>query len=377
MKLSYNSFFIIGFLCLTACSKPAENADPKMKLAELKAQVKELNQQIKELQLQIDESDTSNVQAKSKLVQLDTLSKREFKHFVEVQGMIDARHNVLVAPQMPGVVTSVNVREGSFVNAGQILASLDGATIRKGIDEIKTGWNMANTMYEKQKRLWEQNIGSEAQYLQAKNQKEQLEQKLKTLESQLSMTHIKSPISGVVDAVNIKAGEMATPGISGIRVVNDKEMRVQAKLSDSYLGKIKKGDKVILYFPDTDKSIESKISFISKTINPTTRTFIVEVDLPSGKQNYLSNQAVKLKINNGILKDVLVVSSNLIQKSINGENYILIAEESNGSWYAKKRIIETGVEYSGETQIKSGLKPGDKIIVSGFGELVDGQLISL
>lgn len=377
MKPSLCTLLLVSLFLMIHCSKAPEQKDPKTKLAELKSQVKELNQQIKELQMQIAESDTSVIQSKSKLVKLDTLKKREFLHYIELQGTIDARQNVLAAPQMPGVVTSINVHEGDPVYEGQILATLDGATIRKGIEEVKTGWNLANTMYEKQKRLWEQNIGSEAQYLQAKNQKEQLEQKMKTLESQLAMTHIKSPINGIVDEVKIKLGEMASPGLSGIRVVNDKDMKVQAKLSDTYLSKVKKGNKVLIYFPDSDTNLESKISFISKTINPTTRTLMIEAELPAGKQMYLSNQAVKLKINNGVIKDALVISSNLIQKSVSGENYILVAEESNGSWFAKKRTLQTGVEYNGETQIISGLKDGDQIISSGYSELVDGQLISL
>jgi RND family efflux transporter MFP subunit len=377
MKLHSRIQLLAVLLLFAACKKTSENKDPKTKLAELKSQVKDLNDQIKHLQMEIAEKDTSATQAKSKLVQIDTLKKREFKYFIELQGMIDARQNVLVAPQMPGVVTSIYVREGDIVSAGQALASLDGSTIRKGMEEIKTALSMANTMFDKQKRLWDQNIGSEAQYLQAKNQKEQLEQKLKTTEAQLAMSVIKSPISGVVDELRLKLGEMASPGFSGIRVVNDKEMKVQAKLSDSYSSKVRKGDKVIIYFPDSDASIESTISYISKTINPTTRTLMIEAALPSGKQHFLSNQAVKLKINNGTIKDALVISSNLIQRSIKGENYILVAEETNGIWYARKRNLETGVEYNGETQIKSGLKFGDQIIISGYSELVDGQLIAL
>jgi RND family efflux transporter MFP subunit len=377
--MKFYQIFLLSALSMifTYCSKPAANKDPKARLAELKAQVKQINQEIRELQMQVDASDTTTSNSKSRLVTIDTIKKREFKYFIEVQGLVDSKQNVLVAPQVPGVVTSISVHEGTPVNAGQVLASLDGSTIRKGIEEVRTSWNLANTMYEKQKKLWEQNIGSEAQYLQAKNQKEQLEQKMKTLETQLGMTLIKSPVSGVVDEVKLKLGEMANPGMSGIRVVNNHDMKVQAKLSDTYGNKIKKGDKVVLYFPDTDQNIESYISFISKTINPTTRTLIVEANLPKGKQNYLSNQAVKLKINNGIIKDAIVVSSNLIQRSLKGENYILVAEESNGSWYARKRTIETGVEYNGETLIISGLKTGDRLIVSGYSELVDGQLISL
>ncbi len=371
------SLLILAVLVFTQCNKSSTPQDPKAKLEELKIQAKSIQEQIKEIETLIADSDTSAIQAKSKLVNLDTLRPAEFNYFIEIQGSVDAVNNVLAAPQMPGVVTSIKVKEGDLVSVGQILATLDGATIRKGIDELRTGLSLANTMYDKQKRLWNQNIGSEAQYLQAKNQKEQLEQKLKTMESQLSMTYLKSPIQGTVDEVKIKLGEMATPGFSGIRVVNNKDMKVVAKLSDSYLGKLKKGDKVEVHFPEYDKILHSKITYLSKTINPTTRTLMLEVSLPQGKLNYLSNQAVKLKINNGTIKNALVISSNLIQKSIQGENYVLIAEQKDGSWYARKRTIETGVEYNGQTQITTGLKAGDHIINTGYSELVDGQLISL
>jgi membrane fusion protein, multidrug efflux system len=197
------------------------------------------------------------------------------------------------------------------------------------------------------------------------------------MQSQLSMTYIKSPIQGIVDEVKIKIGEMASPGFSGIRVVNNKDMKVVAKLSDSYLGKLKTGDKAEVYFAEYDKTVDSKITYLSKTINPATRTLMLEVQLPHGKLNYISNQAVKLKINNGSIKNALVISSNLIQNSIQGENYILVAEHNNGNWYARKKTIETGVEYNGLTQITKGLKPGDLIISSGYSELVDGQLIAL
>ncbi|MBK8449201.1 MAG: efflux RND transporter periplasmic adaptor subunit [Saprospiraceae bacterium] len=308
---------------------------------------------------------------------MDSLRSRDFKHFIELQGTVSADQNVLAAPQMPGVVTAIFVKEGDFVSPGKILATLDGTTIKKGMDELKTGLNLANTMFEKQKKLWDQNIGSEAQYLQAKNQKEQLESKMQTLQSQLAMTYIKSPISGTVDDVHLKIGEIANPGFAGIRVVNNKNMKVLAKISDNYQGKLKKGDKIMIHIPESAKSIESTIRFISKTIDPKTRSFIIESSLPSGSSDFISNQSVKLKINNGTLKSAIIVSSNLVQKSIQDENYILVAESTNGSLFAKKRTVETGVEYNGETQIIKGLQIGDLIITIGYNELVDGQLISL
>ncbi|MBK6545947.1 MAG: efflux RND transporter periplasmic adaptor subunit [Saprospiraceae bacterium] len=377
MKAFSNSLIIFSLLLTSACNNSTNDADPKAKLEVLKKQAQEIDVQIKEIEAKIAASDTTAPVAKSKLVKVDSLRSRDFKHFIELQGTVSADQNVLAAPQMPGVVTAIFVKEGDFVSPGKILATLDGTTIKKGMDELKTGLNLANTMFEKQKKLWDQNIGSEAQYLQAKNQKEQLESKMQTLQSQLAMTYIKSPISGTVDDVHLKIGEIANPGFAGIRVVNNKNMKVLAKISDNYQGKLKKGDKVMIHIPESDKSIESTIRFISKTIDPKTRSFIIESSLPSGSSDFISNQSVKLKINNGTLKSAIIVSSNLVQKSIQGENYILVAESTNGSLFAKKRTVETGVEYNGETQIIKGLQIGDLIITIGYNELVDGQLISL
>ncbi len=377
MKLNSLSFLLVMMYALQSCKPTTKPEDPKSRLAELKAQAKALNDEIKALQLQIAESDTSRQGAKSKLIQIDTLKTREFNHYVEVQGSIDADQNVMASPQMPGVVTAIYVKEGDVVPQGKILASLDASTLKKSMDELKTGLELATTLYNKQKRLWEQNIGSEAQYLQAKNQKEQLEQKLQTLQTQFSMSYIKAPVAGVVDEVNLKIGEMANPGFHGVRVVNNKEMSVKAKLSDRYNGQVKKGDKVVIYFPEENQSLDSKVSYTSQTINTRTRTFAIEAALPKSRLNYLSNQSVKLRIQTGSIKNTIVISSNLVQTGVQGDHYVLIAEPSNGMWYARKRQVKPGVTYHGETEIMEGIKAGEFIIKTGFGELVDGQLIAL
>lgn len=377
MKVVLNSIIILIALILIACGKPPGNSDPKLQLDELMNQAKELDIKIKALKAQIESTDTSGVIAKSKSVKIDSLEPKDFKHFIEVQGIVDANQNILAAPQMPGIVTAIFVKEGDFVTPGKILANLDGSTIKKGMAELKTGLELAELMFQKQKRLWEQNIGSEAQYLAAKNHKEQLESKMETLQSQLAMTYIKSPINGIVDEVKLKIGEIASPGFSGIRVVNNKNMKVVAKLSDSYQGKIRIGNKVFISLPESDKNIESTIHYISKTIDPKTRSFMIESSLPKDGTEFISNQAVHLKINSGILKNALIVSSNLVQKSVQGEYYILVAESINDKLYSKKRTVETGIEYNGETQIIKGLNKGDLIITVGYNELVDGQLISL
>lgn len=350
--------------------------DPQQRLEQLKIEQQKINMEIKQLEAELSISDTATVE-KAKLVQIDTLRPRAFENFIEVQGIIEADQNVLASAQMPGVVTTILVKEGDVVNKGKILAILDGATIKKGIDELKTGLALANTLYEKQERLWHQNIGSEAQYLQAKNQKEQLDLKIKTLEAQLTMTYIKSPIDGTVDHVDLKLGEMASPGFAGIRVVNNKDMTIKASLSDRYIGKVKIGDKTEVYFPEQGKSLFTKIIYCSKTINPNTRSMSIEAALPDSKIHYLSNQAVKLKITTERFEKTLVISSNYIQTSVAGESYVLVAEEKDGSIYTRKKMVVPGISYNGETQILSGLEDNEKIITVGFSDLVEGQLISL
>lgn len=364
--------FII-FLFITSCKQASK---PEEELASLKELVKKSNERIAELEKTISSSDTTQKKSKAKKVTIDTLKPQLFRHFVDAQGVIDAELNVLAAPQMAGVVKSILVKEGDFVRAGQTLARLEANTIYQGMEELKTGIALANTMYEKQKSLWEQNIGSETQYLMAKNQKEQLEKKLSTLNAQLDMTNIKSPVSGTIDELKVKIGEIAAPGFQGIRVVNNSKLKVKAKLSDIFASKVKKGDKVTVYFPDIDKEIQTTLSFAAQSVNSASRTILVEANLPASK-DYKANQAAKIKINDANVNNAIVVNSNFVQRSVNGQDYILIAENVDGKLIAKKRNIETGLEYAGSTVVLKGLAKGDVVISQGYTELVDGQLIQL
>ncbi|MEO6190194.1 MAG: efflux RND transporter periplasmic adaptor subunit [Saprospiraceae bacterium] len=371
------NLIVILSLLLVYCKQKA-TLSPTEEVEQLKANILASNKRIKELEIIIQQSDTSSLSKikKAKKVIVDTIKLQDFQHYVEAQGMVDAELNVLAAPQMPGVILRINVKEGDYVRIGQILASMDANSIRQGIEEVKTGLALATTMYEKQKSLWEQNIGSEAQYLMSKNQKEQLEKKIVTLNSQLSMSTIKSPVNGTIDEIKVKIGEMASPGINGIRVVNNSKLKIKAKLSDMYSHLVKKGNTVLIYFPDTEKEIESTLSFVSQAVNMSSRTILVEANLPSSPE-FKSNQTAKIKINDSKLKNVIVINSNLIQKSINGEDYVLVSELQDGIYRAKKKVIEVSTEYNGYSVIKSGLKKGETIISMGYIELVDGQIIQI
>jgi RND family efflux transporter MFP subunit len=250
------------------------------------------------------------------------------------------------------------------------------AAVSDQLQAAQVQQGLANTAYEKQKALWDQKIGSEIQFLQAKTQKEAAEKNIDALKSQLEMTKIIAPITGTVDAVNLRIGDMAAPSqmMPGIRIVNGNKLKVKARLADSDFGKIKQGDVVNIEFPDINKTIEAPVSYVSNTIDARSRTFGIEVKLNNDHNEYAANLIAKLKINDEILKNVLVVPSNVIQRSADGA-YVLTAGINNGIKTAHKIIVTTGAEYNGETVITSGLSEGDKIITFGYSEVVDGQRI--
>lgn len=371
-----NIVIICGFLTLLwACGDSnSENLEArKKKLETYKSKLQELELKIAELEKEIARIDTAGKTGlKTRMVIVDTLQESEFSHFIEIQGTVDSDENIMVSPEMPGVITAIYVKEGDNVTRGTLLASMDASALINTLEEVKTSLALATTAYEKQKRLWDQHIGSEIQFLQAKTQKENLESRAKSIEAQIAKTRIKSPINGTVDAVNVKLGEMANPGMSGIRVVNLDKVKVKAMVSDNYIARIRKGDEVWIEFPDIGKQTTSKINFVGQVINQQNRSFSVEINIDNKEKLLRPNMTAKLKINDQKLQNVLVVSSNLIQR-IGNQRFIMIAENQNGKYVARKREITIGSEYDGRSVVTSGLNKGDLIITSGQNEVVDGQ----
>lgn len=366
----------IATLTLLASCGGSELDKKKKELSEAKATVKELNSKISTLEKEIAKLDTTfKLEEKAKLVQVDSLVKQDFKHYIEVQGNVDAEENVTVLPQQPGVVTAIYVKEGDRVTKGQVLGITETtATMEAAIATLQTQYDLAKVAFEKQERLWNQKIGSEIQYLSAKTQKEALEKQIATQRIQLEMTKIKAPINGTVDNVNLKVGDMAIGSqlMPGIRIINNAKLSVKAKLADSEFGKIKQGDKVEVEFPDINKSISAVVSYVSKTIDPRSRTFQVEVKLNNAGNDFAANMIAKLKINDAIFKNVLLVPTNIIQKSEEGL-YVLTVENVAGKKVAHKNMVESGAAYNGRTVIEKGLTEGQQIITSGYTEVVDGQ----
>ncbi len=367
-------------LILSACTESDKKTaeEKKKELAKYKTEVKELNGKIEVLEKEIAKLDTGfHIAQKTKLIQVQELKKQDFNHYIEVQGNIDAEENTTALNQQPGIVTAIYVKVGDHVTKGQLLGTTQTtAALEDQVRSTETQVALAKTAFEKQARLWDQKIGSEIQYLQAKTQKEAAESSLAALKKQVEMTKIIAPISGTVDAVNLRVGDMAAPSqlMPGIRIINTESLKVKAKLADSDFGKISKGDKVTLEFPDINKTVQSTVSYVSKTIDPRSRTFQVDVDLPKSGGDYAANLIAKLKINDANLKNVLLVPTNIIQKSEDGK-YVLVAAGEKDAKVARKKMVETGAEYNGNTVITKGLEEGDQIITFGYSEVVAGQRI--
>jgi len=358
------------FVIAVAC-KPG---DKKAQLEKLRTQQDELATQIDKLEKETGVKDSNVVKPVD--VAVEAVKLGEFHHFIDIQGHIEGEQNIEVSPQTPGLVIKVNVKEGDPVVTGQVLAELDSKVIQRGLDEIKTQLSLATILYQKQKSLWDQKIGSEVQYLTAKSNKESLDKRLASMQEQLAMNKIKSPISGTVENIPFKIGQVVSPGLptSTIRVVNMSGVEVLADVAEAYTSKVKKGNQVLVSFPDIDESIAAKVTFTSKVIDQTNRTFRVEAHLVHSRADLRANMIANLKISDYINNKAIIAPINLVQKSFSS-NYVMVAEQHGKKLVAVKRTIKLGISYNGTTEITDGLKVGDKIITAGYQNLKDGQLI--
>lgn len=344
-------------------------------LASLKKQQSEIASKIKQLEKELG---GDKKESKSILVKTEIIEPTTFLHYLKVQGYVDATENIVVNAKMPGTVSKIYVKEGATVKAGQLLAETDAGALLSGLEEAKTGLEFAKNIFEKQKKLWDQKIGTELQFLQAKNGKEQAEKRIATILEQIEMSKIISPISGVVDEVMLKLGQPASPGIpmNGIRIVNMGALKVKADVAETYSKSIKAGSNVIVDFPDAGKSLESKVSYVGKSINNLTRTFNVEVLLTGNNDFLQANMMALLNILDYKAENAITVPVNIVQNSEEGE-YVMVAENSGGKIKAAKRMIKTGKNNSNRIEILEGLKQGDKVVTVGYQDLNNGDLINI
>lgn len=369
---------VISALVVAAVIVGCSNApkDKETQLKELKAQQANISKEIAKLEKEIaaskPEGDPSKI--KSKEVIVTELQPKPFEHYVKTQGAVESEQNIQVSAKTMGVITHVNVREGEEVKAGQTLAQIDNSLIERGIEELRSQLDLATTVFERQKNLWDQKIGTEVQFLQAKSNKEALERRLASLQEQNEQTKIKAPVSGVVDAVDVKVGQNISPGVPAARVVNNSDLKITARISEAYVTQLKKGDKIVVTFPDIDKTISSKLSFVARNIDPMSRTFTIEADLPSAP-DLRPNMTAVVRVVFETVPSAIVVPINVVQ-NINDEKVVYVAEAKGNQTVARKRVVTVEGIYDNQAHV-TGLSAGDKLITTGFQGLTDGDYVKI
>lgn len=371
----YTRLSVIAIAGVLAACSAATPDDKKAQLEKLKSQEKEISKQIQQLEAEIAKTNPdSTTTVKSKEVSITELTPRKFDHYVQTQGSVDAEDNIMVSAKSPGVVTAVYIKEGQQVSKGQVLAQIDNSVIIRSIEAQKAQLELAKTVFERQKNLWDQKIGTEVQYLQAKTNKESLEKQLESLNEQNDMTRIKAPINGTVDEISIKIGENIAPGMPAVRVVNTSDLKLIANVSEAYVTDIKKGNTAVISIPELKKEITAKVTFVGKTIDPLSRTFPVEIKLPAN-DNLRPNMTGILKVIFHTEPSTIVVPVNVVQE-LNKEKIVFVAETDGKQTVARKKVVTVEGVYDNLAQVK-GLNAGDKVITFGYQGLNDGQVIKI
>lgn len=300
-----------------------------------------------------------------------------FIHSFEALGKVEADRSVNLLPEMGGQIKRVLVNEGDRVSAGQTLIELDNSVLRSTLDEVKKSLGLATTLFEKQERLWKQGIGSEVQYLQAKTNKESLEQRIQTVQSQLAMSRVKAPFAGTVDEMNAKEGEFAAPGMALGRLISSGKSAVTADIPESYSNVVGKGQKVDLFFPSINKTMEARVTQVSDFINPDNRTFKVYVNLPASTE-YKPNMLAKVQVRDYEADQALSVPSALVQQEMSGDNYVFVWKTVNGGvGLVEKRTVSVGKSNGDRVEITSGLKLGETLVDKGARTVRDGQSVKV
>lgn len=375
MRKAQILFLFIGLIWTVACA-PTELEQKKAQLKKYKSQALELNGQIAQLEKEIATLDPSFAKAnrEATLVTTTSVEKRKFEHFVEVNGSIESRRNATLSAETGGRIIRNYVREGDWVKKGALLFSLDDDVQNNSIKELETQLELARTVYEKRANLWEQNIGSEIQYLEAKNNVEALERSLETAKSQLGKAHIAAPFTGTVDKIFLKEGEMAQPGVPAIRLVSMEDMYVEVELSEAFIGRIKKGEPAQIIFPNIDSVFMSTVSAVSNVVNRDNRTFTIDIKVPRVDFIIKPNQIALVKIKDFEKENAVVVPTNLIQMDSKGD-YVYVIDTKDSVQVARKASVERGVTYNNKTMITAGLQGGEELIADGFREVGDGRQV--
>jgi RND family efflux transporter MFP subunit len=372
-------WIIIAGLLFVSCSDQSSNDTEKIKkeISNYREEIAGLNDKIAELEKQLAEAGDPEEQKKGVMIRVEKAQIRSFSEYFEATGELEAEDEAYISPETPGQIAKIYVVEGQKVKKGQLLAKLNTDLIERNIDELKTQLNFAQTMFDKQKELWDKNIGSERQYLDAKNKLETLQNKLQTLETQYKRSMIYTPVNGYVEEIFQKEGEQASPGLQMMQVVGLDKLKVTANISEAYLPVIHEGDTVEITFPTYPGLVMYRpISRIGHVVSKQNRTFKVQVYINNKKGLLKPNLLASVKINNYNSDNHIVIPSRVVREDLKGA-YLYVALKDGKRWVARKKYITLGKSYRNKSEVVLGLDPGDLIITDGFNNVADGTILTI
>ena len=398
-KITQISMALVATVLIASCggSKKDDAAginDKKAALEKLKSEKAKNEAEIAKLQAELEKVDSATANAaKIKLVGVAPVTTQDFKHYIDLQGKVDAENISYISPRMgPAQVKAVFVSQGQSVKKGQLLLRLDDAIMRQSVtaakqqlEGIKTQLGYAKNIYQRQQNLWKEGIGTEVQLITAKTNVTSLENQLsaageniKTMQEQLNTANVYSDVNGIADVVAIRVGEtFSGMGATGpqIKIVNTSSLKVVVNVPENYLTRVRKGSPVVITIPDANKTINSSISLISQSIDPTQRGFIAEAKIPYDAVLKPSQSAV-VKILDYAAPNAIVIPVNVIQSDETGKYVFVLSKSSNGKTTAHRVVVTIGEVYGENVEIKAGLKAGDQLVTEGFQNLYEGQGIT-
>lgn len=352
-------------------------AELQAKKEALKQEVSLKNEQLAQLEKTLEEK--SPREKKEVLITTMTVKDTVFNHFIELQGNVQTKQNVLIYPEYQGTLSRIFVKEGQRVSKGQTLARIDDGGLSSQVAQAESQAALAQTTFERQQRLWDQKIGSEIQYLQAKTQYESAQNVVKQLKSQLGKTSVQAPFSGVIDQVITDQGTVVSPGVALFRIVNLDNMYVAAEVPESYLPTVTKGKMVKVEFPVLGETIKTTVRQTGNYIKPSNRSFAIEVGVPNKEGRVKPNLTARLSINDYTANNAILIPLNVINENAAGEQFVYtaFAKAEDNSIVAKQKIITTGKTQGDRIEVLSGIKTGEKIIVEGARSVKDNQAVKI
>lgn len=376
MKKNTLFLFVLALTILFSCSQ-SDLEKKKSDLKKLEKKIANLKEEAATLKKEIFELDPESAPEKAELVTLSKVEPTEFRKYIDAQGTTYSDKNINVTSDMSGLVTKINVEIGQFVQQGKVMIELDNQMLIQQLQEVQTNLRLAKDVYEKRERLWEQNIGSQMEFLQAKNNYESLVASEQTLNTQMRKTSVKAPISGYVDDIHVRLGEMVSPGSPAVQVVNLSKMEVRADLAETHLKALKETDEIDIEIPVLGLTKKAKITSVGKTVNPNNRTFRVIAQVNNDDNRIKPNLLAKIRIKDVSIEDAITIPARLLQESSRGYFVFTARKDEEGNYRATRSKIEIGPAYDGKIVVLEGLEKGAQLIDMGYRSVLENQLLEV